>query len=85
MPNFLASSECLASAERKSERRTDQQKFGQTENADVELGTRNERQAHLAGKALVLAHVVVLERNLELDGLKKLALLVLASLENRLD
>ena len=43
----------------------------------LQLGARHIRQAHGAGETLVLLRVVVLETNLELDGLGEATLLLL--------
>ena len=58
---------------------------GIAKHADAHLGARDVRQLDVAREALVLLRVVVLEANLQLDRLEKLALLLLGALQDLLD
>ncbi len=56
-----------------------------TEDADAELGAGDVGEDDRAGEALVLGGVVGLERDLELNGLHELALVLLGIVEDGLD
>ena len=56
-----------------------------TKNADGHLGARDVGQLHGAGETLVTLRVIVLQTNLELNGLRKVSLLLLRSDNNCAD
>ena len=58
---------------------------GITDNADGELGAGDVAELDAAAETLVLHGIVVLESNLELDGLNELPLLLLGVLKESID
>jgi hypothetical protein len=56
-----------------------------TDNADGELVLRRDREANDSGESLILRRIVVLQGNLELDGLREAALLLGRVLQDGID